>query len=721
MEDSDKTKEQLITELAELRLKIQELEVPQKDPSLIPLVAEPSSSDRVSTDRHDFVPENCGYQQPDKNSRKYHISELIDMPLLQQLFDSFFELTGIMYALLDVDTNILSRSGWTDICLNFHRACPQTECRCKRSDCYINDCLQDGPYIKYKCANGLIEYATPIIVEGQHLATIYMGQLFNEPPDEDFFRQQAQEFGFDETAYLEAVHKVCIIPEHRIKPIMEFYSKLGQVMASMGLERLQRIEAADQVIREREERLRMVLEGSNDGFWDWNTETGEIYLSSRWSEMLGYSPEEIKLDINMWKKLIHPEDVHHTWKTLNEHMDGRSDKYEDEHRMLTKSGEWKWIMDRGQVVTRNKVNQPLRIAGTMSDITNRKEAEMALILSEECFSKAFNASPVLMTITTLEEGRYIKANNAFQRTTGYSHEEVIGQSSLQLGFWPNTADRYVIKRRIMANQSVEDMEIRFCTSTGEQRTGLFSARRLDVHGEVCMLSVLMDITELRKMEAEMTRLDRLNVVGEMAASIGHEIRNPMTTVRGYLQFLRENEDYSQEIECFDLMIEELDRANSIITEFLSLAKDKIVELKLTSLNAIINKLLPLVQAKAMSRDQQIRLELGDLPDLHLDIKEIRQLILNLVNNGMESMPSAGVVTIKTFMEKEIVVLAIQDQGHGIDHELLDKLGTPFLTTKDQGTGLGLAVCYRIATRHNAAINIETTSNGTTFFVRFPIQ
>jgi signal transduction histidine kinase len=223
------------------------------------------------------------------------------------------------------------------------------------------------------------------------------------------------------------------------------------------------------------------------------------------------------------------------------------------------------------------------------------------------------------------------------------------------------------------------------------------------------------------MEVEMTRLDRLNIVGQMAASIGHEIRNPMTTVRGYLQLLRENESYSRELEYFDLMIEELDRANSIITEFLSLAKNKIVELKLTNLNAIIGKLLPLVQAKAMSRDQHIKLDLDDVPDLLLDIKEIRQLVINLVNNGMESMQLSGVVLIRTYVDKDKVVLAIKDSGHGINRELLDKLGTPFLTTKEQGTGLGLAVCYRIAARHNAKIDIETGSNGTTFYIRFPIQ
>jgi signal transduction histidine kinase len=194
----------------------------------------------------------------------------------------------------------------------------------------------------------------------------------------------------------------------------------------------------------------------------------------------------------------------------------------------------------------------------------------------------------------------------------------------------------------------------------------------------------------------------------------------MTTVRGYLQLLRENQNYHKEIEFFDLMIEEVDRANSIITEYLSLAKDKMVEMKSSNLNEIINKLVPLIEVKAIGRDQYIKLELADVPDLVLDNEEIRQLILNLVDNGLDSMPSQGCVTLKTFIKDKHVVLAVQDHGHGIDHELLDKLGTPFFTTKEQGTGLGLAVCYRIATRHNAKISIETSSSGSTFYVRFSI-
>ena len=233
-------------------------------------------------------------------------------------------------------------------------------------------------------------------------------------------------------------------------------------------------------------------------------------------------------------------------------------------------------------------------------------------------------------------------------------------------------------------------------------------------------TVITDITERKHYEKELARLDQLNLIGEMAAGLGHEVRNPMTTVRGFLQLYRKKDSFIQYKEIFDLMIDELDRANSIITEFLSLAKNKVVIFKLQDLNTILKNLFPLIQADAMVLDKHINLQLEDIPKLSLDEKEIRQLILNFVRNGLEAMSSGGNLAIRTYIDGKEVVLSVQDQGKGIEPDILEKIGTPFFTTKDNGTGLGLAVCYGIAARHNAAINIKTSPGGTTFLVMFKI-
>lgn len=222
------------------------------------------------------------------------------------------------------------------------------------------------------------------------------------------------------------------------------------------------------------------------------------------------------------------------------------------------------------------------------------------------------------------------------------------------------------------------------------------------------------------LNTELLRLDRLNIVGEMAAGIGHEVRNPMTTVRGYLQMFQRKGDFAKYQEHLQTMIEELDRANSIITEFLSLAKDKTIDITPGDLNETVNTLFPLLQADAFRRGHNIEIATTAIPAIQIDQKEIRQLILNLTRNGLEAMKAGGKLTIRTYLEEDRVILAISDTGPGIPPEIKAKLGTPFFTTKESGTGLGLPVCYRIAQRHEAIIAINTSSQGTTFCVKFPV-
>jgi len=227
------------------------------------------------------------------------------------------------------------------------------------------------------------------------------------------------------------------------------------------------------------------------------------------------------------------------------------------------------------------------------------------------------------------------------------------------------------------------------------------------------------ITEMNQLQAEMARLDRLNLVGQMAAGIAHEIRNPMTTVRGYLQLLGAKSEFQPHASAFELMIQELDRANSIITEFLSIVKNSPPDRQCQNINEILQRLYPLLEADAFTQSKQIAFEAGETPDILLNAKEISQLLLNLCRNGLEAMQVGGTLTIRTYIEDDHVVLCVEDEGGGIPSEYLEKIGTPFFTTKDNGTGLGLATCYSIADRHDATIDLNSGSSGTTFFVRFP--
>lgn len=227
-----------------------------------------------------------------------------------------------------------------------------------------------------------------------------------------------------------------------------------------------------------------------------------------------------------------------------------------------------------------------------------------------------------------------------------------------------------------------------------------------------------DITESRRQQNEMARLERLNLVGQMAAGISHEIRNPLTTVKGFLQLRGSKVKDPEEKEYNELMISEIDRANTIISEFLSLAKNNMDRTKEQDLNQIIYRIFPIIQADAKNGNKELILNLNPLPSLLLNENEIRQLILNLVRNALEVTPQGGGVIIRTYEEEKHILLAVQDQGCGIPEEIQSKIGTPFFTTKESGTGLGIAISMGIAHRHNAKLVFDTGDQGTTFKLIF---
>ncbi|EFM12000.1 multi-sensor signal transduction histidine kinase [Paenibacillus curdlanolyticus YK9] len=235
--------------------------------------------------------------------------------------------------------------------------------------------------------------------------------------------------------------------------------------------------------------------------------------------------------------------------------------------------------------------------------------------------------------------------------------------------------------------------------------------------------IVHDITELRYLRAELDRMDRLSLVGQMAASITHEIRNPMAVIRGFVQLLKERSGQDMQ-DYFRIIMDELDRANAIINDFLSLAQNRLIDKNLLSLNNLLMEMLPLITADANLRGLAVECRLEpNLPELFLNDKEIKQLILNLARNGLEAMADGdGALQLSTYTSAEMVQLRVQDAGVGISQEKMERLFEPFFTTKTKGTGLGLPVCLSIAERHHGRIDVESEEGkGTTFIVKFKLD
>jgi transcriptional regulator with PAS, ATPase and Fis domain len=180
----------------------------------------------------------------------FHITDVLDTNALEELFESFTNLTGMVGAVLDLEGNVIISTGWRDICTMYHRVHPETRLRCRESDTALASQLAKGEkYNVYRCKNGLIDVAVPIIVGGVHIGHLFTGQFFFQAPDVEFFREQANQFGFDEKAYLDALSRVPILSEERVRKGADFLCRMAVVIGKMGITKLELLKANRQLER----------------------------------------------------------------------------------------------------------------------------------------------------------------------------------------------------------------------------------------------------------------------------------------------------------------------------------------------------------------------------------------------------------------------------------------------------------------------------------------
>jgi signal transduction histidine kinase len=240
------------------------------------------------------------------------------------------------------------------------------------------------------------------------------------------------------------------------------------------------------------------------------------------------------------------------------------------------------------------------------------------------------------------------------------------------------------------------------------------------------VAIFQDITELRRTQKAVRERERLAIIGQMAAGMAHEIKNPLTAVRGFAQLLKEKcPDNPTLVEYVQIILEEVDRANAVIVDFLQLSRPKQPVLKSQSVNGLLEEIIAIVGPQSFLKKIALAYEMADgLPRCRMDQDQIKQVLLNICQNAIEAMPGGGILKIKAGhlpAQKEIYI-AISDTGCGISQEKLEHIGVPFFTTKTTGTGLGLSISYSIIRAHNGRVEMESKEGeGTTFRIYLPCR
>ncbi|MEN0642997.1 ATP-binding protein [Alkalicoccobacillus gibsonii] len=266
-----------------------------------------------------------------------------------------------------------------------------------------------------------------------------------------------------------------------------------------------------------------------------------------------------------------------------------------------------------------------------------------------------------------------------------------------------------------------------CPFPGDHHTFSISVSKLTEDKDVCLdqdvLIVFNDVTEKRAMQQQLVRSEKSKVVGELAAGFAHEIRNPLSTIKGFLQIFQREERQESKKSQFELMVKEIDRVNNIIKDLLNMARPEPLQKVETNVLEILNQTRQMFLAEANERNITFTLTYAaDLPVAWVDADKVKQVMMNLVKNAMDSMVSQGELLIHVKeSESNQLLIVVKDNGIGMSEETLERIGTPFFTTKSDGTGLGLMTCFRIAEELHGSLSVESKEGeGTSFFFHLPV-
>ncbi len=367
----------------------------------------------------------------------------------------------------------------------------------------------------------------------------------------------------------------------------------------------------------------------------------------------------------------------------------------------------------------------------LKDITAIRRAEKESVLYQERFTKAFNLSPIPMSINRASDTVYVDVNESQCRHTGYAREEFLGKTVEEMSILDSRREYRRLARRLVRDRKILNQECRFRMKTGEVRRGLISAELFSMDGEDYVITSTNDITDRMKMEAEIARASKIESLGVFAGGIAHDFNNLLTAIIGNISL---GKIYCAESDELTGVLDEAERASlrakDLTRQLLTFSRGGAPIRKVVSLGDVI---VESANFALRGSPIQVRFEIpSDLHHANVDEGQITQVFHNLVLNARQSMPGGGAVTIEaenmnirageptTMQPGKYVHISVRDEGTGIPEERIHNIFDPFYTTKEKGSGLGLSISYSIVRRHEGHISAESKEgSGSVFHVYLP--
>jgi two-component system, cell cycle sensor histidine kinase and response regulator CckA len=519
----------------------------------------------------------------------------------------------------------------------------------------------------------------------------------------------------------------------------------GRRMAiSMAMDMTERrqVEAA---LKNSEERYSITLAAVDDGLWDWNIPTGMAVFSAGYYAILGYNAGEFPATYKAWREHVHPEEIDRVEEELTKSINSERGFIID-LRMKMKSGEWRWVSTRGKAVEKDQMGNAIRMVGTLSDITERKQTEDALRVSEQNYRTLADSGQALVW-TSGPDMLCNYFNRVWLEFTGRSIERELGNGWAE-GVHPDDLLQCVdIYTKAFDRRDKFSVEYRLLRHDGEYRLILEDGcPRYDNNGEfIGYIGHCLDITERKQTEAKLHRTEerlrqseKMEAIGQLAGGIAHDFNNILGGIIGFTDLSLNLVDKGSVLDKnLHKVLTAAERAKHLVKQILAFSRQGNPQKSITSLRPIIKEVLELLKSSIPS-SVIIKSDFQkDTNPVMADSTQIHQALLNLATNAVQAMKRKGTLSIKlyrSFLQEvkqaesgsmkpgEYTVIEVSDTGCGMDAVTQSRAFEPFYTTKavGEGTGMGLSVVLGVVQSHGGDILIESeVGRGTTIRVFLP--
>ena len=403
-----------------------------------------------------------------------------------------------------------------------------------------------------------------------------------------------------------------------------------------------------------------------------------------------------------------------------------------ECRQLRKDGTPFWILERATVVTGSDGRRV--IEGTAIDITERKQAEIALQQSEERFAAIFRESPIACGICSLD-GVFLDVNETLLYILGRPADKVIGRSAVQLGLWKSGPQREQFFERLKTEGSVHNLEVDFKDANGRRHVGLYFAMLVGIGEKQCIFGMMLDQTEKRELEARFLQAQKMEALGRLAGGVAHDFNNLLGVIGGYAELLEaklgSNDNYRR--YCGKI-IETTQRASGLTRQLLTFSRKEVTRPTALQPDQALRELASILP-RLIGEEIELAMNLNSSGTVIIDKTHFEQIVFNVVINSRDAMPGGGQLLIETqdvfrpsllpsgnVAIAHYVEIRINDSGMGMSEETRLHAFEPFYTTKEpgRGTGLGLATVYGIVQQCMGEVTLDSQMDkGTRITISLP--